>query len=70
MSDRPSETFTRYMATHLQLQLADDELPILEEVVQANEEYLVTVDAATRTPSEDPLGFMRSVHTWRQTHEQ
>jgi hypothetical protein len=69
LSDQLPQDFTRYMATHLQLQLADDELSVLEEVVQANEEYLVIVDAAPRTPSEDPLGFMRSVQTWRQTDE-
>lgn len=58
------------MARRLKLQLADDDLPTLEQVIQANEEYLVTVDAASRTSSEDPLGFMRSVHTWRQTDEE
>jgi hypothetical protein len=70
LSDEPPQGFTHYMARRLKLQLADDDLPTLEQVVQANEEYLVTVDAASRTPSEDPLGFMRSVHTWRQTDEQ
>jgi hypothetical protein len=55
------------MARRLNLQLADDELPTLVELVQANEEYLVTVDGAIRAPSEDPLGFMRCLRLWRQT---
>ena len=58
------------MARHLQLQLADDEMPVLEQVVQANEEYLITMDSAARNSSEDPLGFMRTVRTWRQADEQ
>jgi hypothetical protein len=51
------------MATHLKLQLDADELTILEQVLAANEEYLVAVDATTRTPAEDPLAFIRFVHT-------
>jgi hypothetical protein len=50
------------MVQHLQLQLDADELPVLEQVIQGNEEYLVAVDATARTRGEDPLAFMRFVH--------
>jgi hypothetical protein len=70
LPDQPPDEFIRYETRHLHLQLADDDLPTLVQVVQANEEYLSTVDAAPRAPSEDPLGFMHSVRTWRQTDEQ
>jgi hypothetical protein len=63
LSDEPRKEFIRYMAAHLKLQLDADELTILEQVVEANEEYLLAVDATTRTPAEDPLAFMRFVHT-------
>jgi hypothetical protein len=63
LSDQPPKEFIRYLAGHLKLQLAADELPVLEQVVQANEEYLVVIDATTRTSAEDPLGFMRFVHS-------
>jgi hypothetical protein len=62
LSDQPPEEFIRYMARALKLQLDADELANLEQVIQANEAYLVAVDATTRTPAEDPLAFMRFVH--------
>ena len=55
--------FVGYMARQLKLQLTTDELPVLEQVVSVNEEYLVVVDETARTPAEDPLGFMRTVHS-------
>ena len=44
-------------------------LATLEEAVEGNEEYLVAVDATTRTPAEDPLAFMRFVHTLETSDE-
>jgi hypothetical protein len=69
LSDQSRKEFIRYMARHLKLQLDADELATLEEAVEGNEEYLVAVDATTRTPAEDPLAFMRFVHALETSDE-
>lgn len=69
MSDQSRKEFIRYMARHLKLQLDADELTTLEGAIEGNDEYLVAVDATVCTPADDPLAFMRFVHTWRSSDE-
>ena len=70
MSDEPRKEFIRYMAAHLRLQLDADELPILEQVVEANEEYLVIVDATDPYTGRRPAWLScASCTPWRQSDE-
>ena len=57
------------MAKQLRLQLSDEEMPVLEQVVRGNEEFIAALDSSRRSPSEDPLDFMRFVRSWRQTDD-
>ena len=64
MPDQPPKEYIDYLAKHMRLDLSAGEMEVLEQVVQANEDYLLTVDASDRSPSEDPLGFMGFLRNW------